>query len=226
MRLGNPFLDRTLCQLCGRCVANCPGRARTLYGGEYTLEQVLAQLLPDKPFFQNSGGGVTLTGGEVLMQAQFAAALLKALRQEGIHTLVETSGYGKCEDMLALSEYTDVFYFDFKLWNAKTFHFYIGGDVSIVRRNLQALAQCGASIVLRVPMVHGITDTDENIRDLFQTAREQKIEEIHLLPYNHSAPEKYAWLDEPFPLPPQPDNADRLQAIMAQAPAGIRVQIA
>lgn len=214
-----------LCERCGRCAEICCNKAIALFGREYTLDGLLDELLDDQPFFENSGGGVTLTGGEVLMQAAFAYELNKALKRHGIHTLVETSGYGDERDLLLLKEATDLFYFDFKLWDAQGFSFYVGGDVDVVKRNLAALVGADAEVVLRAPMIHGVTDTEANICALFETAQSYGIRHIHLLPYNHAAPEKYAWLNRPFPLEGSLSAEERLSEIISEVPHGLEVQI-
>lgn len=213
------------CQMCGCCVQNCPQKALTLFGRTCSLKELVEELLADRAFFENSGGGVTLTGGEVLMQAPFAYALLTELKKESIHTLVETSGYGDRDALLALSEVTDLFYFDFKLWDEDAFAFYTGGDVRIVKRNLESLVQTGSEIVLRVPLIHGITDTVKNIEALFGTAKANGIQQIHLLPYNIAAPEKYAWLGRNYPLDGKLASQQRMEEIVEQAPKGIDVRI-
>lgn len=217
--------DRSLCVRCGACTEVCASKALFLCGRSYTLEEVIREILPDLPFFQNSGGGVTLTGGEVLMQSRFACALLRQLKNEGIHTLVETSGYGNEMDLLSLATWTDLFYYDFKLWDAQLFERFIGANVDVVKRNLAALSASGAKIVLRAPMIYGITDTKENVDSLFETALRYHIQEVHLLAYNTAAPDKYAWLDRPFLLKDKLNASGPIEEIAARAPGGIEVKI-
>lgn len=196
-----------------------------MYGREYTVQNVLDEVLPDLPFFRNSGGGVTLTGGEVLLQADFAGALLEALQEAGIHTVVETSGYGRRADLMRIAHNADMVFFDFKLWDDKEFQYYTNGDARVIHENLTALADMHRQIVLRVPLIHGVTDTQENIRALYDTARRYHIRRIDLLPYNQAAPEKYAWLQREYPLQGSLYDRQRIEEISRQAPKEIDVRI-
>jgi len=222
---GKRWIDRERCTVCGACAGVCPAKALTLCGRTVSVEDVMREVLPDRPFFRNSGGGVTLTGGEVLLQPAFALALLKELKQNDIHTIVETSGYGDTDDLLSFCAYTDIFYYDFKLWDAEQFKRYTGGDVRVVQTNLAALAKRHAHVVLRAPMIPGVTDTDGNADALYETAIRYGVAEVHLLRYNASAPEKYAWLDRPFPLREGREDGERAPRIAGRAPEGVKVRI-
>ena len=102
---GTRLFDRETCTECGKCVVECPSGALFISGKEMSTEDVKREVLPDKIFYDNSGGGVTISGGECLMQAQFTLELLKELKAAGIHTIIETSGYGRQDDLLSLAEY-------------------------------------------------------------------------------------------------------------------------
>lgn len=218
-------LRRDLCRLCRQCESQCAAGAVHVCGKHYSVDQLLAEVLPDKPFYQMSGGGVTASGGEILMQSDFLFDFFSRLKGENIHTLAETSGYGEQKNLLKLADVTDIFYFDFKLWDPDAFRYYTGGDIEVIKNNLRALSLTGKDIVLRVPVIHGITDTDSNIMDLFRVADEYGLKSIQLLPYNQSAPEKYGWVGRPYSLNGNLSPGDRINEIMSMAPVGISVTV-
>ena len=194
------ILERERCSVCGTCAKACPTGALSLSGRFMTADQVVQEALADRIFYENSGGGVTLSGGEVLSQAAFAWQVLSHLKDEGIHTLVETSGFGREEALLSLAAVTDLFYFDCKLLDSGLFRRFTGGDPDIVLRNLKSLRAVTDQIVLRIPLIPGITDTMENVAAGFALACDLGIQSVHLLPYNASAGAKYAWLGREYPL--------------------------
>jgi pyruvate formate lyase activating enzyme len=169
-------------------------------GTERTLDDVLEEAVSDEVFYRNSGGGVTLTGGEVLTQGLFVKRLLDELKREGIHTIVETSGFGDTDILLSLADSASDFYYDFKLANPEKFYAYIGSNPGLIWDNLEKLRGKTASIVLRIPLIPTITDNEENITALYKLAKELRIYMVHLLPYNYSAGAKYEWLGKGYSL--------------------------
>lgn len=225
LREGVRFFDREMCRSCGRCVNVCGTGALVLAGTVYTAEEAAEEALADRVFFKNSGGGVTISGGEVLMQAEFVCGLLRLLKRRQIHTIVETAGYGNGRDLLNLVPYTDVFYYDFKLGDRAEFERYIGGDCDVVFDNLRELRAATDQIVLRVPIIPGITDTEKNIGILYDTARELDIRQIHFLPYNTSAGAKYEWCGKTYGLGELKTDMEKLERYQRLAPQQIRVDI-
>ncbi|HEY5582879.1 MAG TPA: glycyl-radical enzyme activating protein [Ruminiclostridium sp.] len=213
------------CVCCGDCTKVCPSGAMFLSGKKLQIEDVMKEIIPDKVFFKNSGGGVTLTGGEVLMQAKFAYGLLRHLKEEGINTIVETSGYGNKEELLILAEFVDTFYYDFKLSDKKQFSYYTGGDLDIVLSNLRFLREKTDSIVLRIPLIPGITDSEENITTIYKIALELNITKLHLLPYNMAAGEKYEWCGKKYELEEMNSDASYNEHLKNMAPKELDVQI-
>lgn len=220
-------MDR--CRRCAQCTgAQCPNGAWSLCGRVVTAAEVLGELLPDKVFFDTSGGGVTLSGGEPLAQPAFARALLAGLRQAGIHTVMESSGMGQWADVAALAEYIDLFFYDIKAVAPEKHRRFTGWDNELILGNLTRLARLrgGEGIVLRVPLIPGYNDGDEDIMALYALALECGVQTVHLMPYNISAAAKYEWLDRPYaPGVLARQSAERLQALRLLAPRPLTVSI-
>lgn len=217
--------EREKCIVCGKCVTVCPTGALFLSGKEMSVEDVMAEILPDKIFYDNSGGGVTISGGEVLMQPRFVEDLLKRLYEENIHTIVETSGFGAGEDLLRFADYADLFFYDFKLSDEAEFRRYIGGELYVVQHNLKLLRDKTEKIILRIPLIPEITDTQKNIMNAYKLAEKLQIKEIELLPYNSSAPAKYEWCGRKFSLEDLEPDPKHYRQLLEMAPASLHVEI-
>lgn len=184
-------------------------------GKEMSLEEVLKEVLVDKAFFEQSQGGVTLSGGEPLMQAAFAVNLLKNLHQLGIHTALDTSGYAPQQTFLDTLPFTSLFLFDLKhLRNSK--HTELTGQSNVlILKNLSLLLNHNASVIIRFPLMPGLNDDEDNLsalRTLLQ--RHSQIKELHILPFHRTANAKYKALG--LPVPPDtltPPPASRLVEI-------------
>lgn len=178
-------VDFARCRQCGRCVNVCPSHALKIIGTSYTPQDLLRIARRDLPFYTQSGGGVTLSGGEVLLWADFAAQFLALCREEGIHTCVETSGFGAAEAMQKLMPGTDLFYFDWKVSSEEAARNCLGGSLTPIRDNLRLLCRAQKNVVLRCPIIPGINDNAEHfasIRDLL--AQFPAIRKAQLLPYH------------------------------------------
>jgi pyruvate formate lyase activating enzyme len=195
---GQHIYNREGCISCAVCAEACPAKALTLCGSEKTAEEVISEGIQDQVFYRNSGGGVTLTGGEVLFQPLFALDILKGIKAHDIHTIVETSGFGEWSHLKEISKYTDTFYYDIKIVNEELHKHYTGASNRLILSNLANLAAVHDHIVIRVPLIPGYTDAIENISAIYQLAADINIRQIHLLPYNPSAPAKYEWVERPY----------------------------
>lgn len=194
-------IDREACTHCLRCTSVCRTGALAPSGKRRSLEEIRDLLSQDEAFYRNSGGGVTLSGGEILMQPDFAAAILRECRDRGIHTAIETCGHGATESLLTLAALSDLIYYDVKLLDAEKHLRYTGADNRLILRNLETLARDRSDIVIRIPCIPGINDSPEEIRDTAVYVRKLGLSRLELLPYNGAAPAKYDWVFRSYPLP-------------------------
>ncbi len=223
-----PDADRTLCRDCDAysCADVCYAEAREVAGRPMTVEQVMAAATRDLPFYEESGGGVTLSGGEPLLQAEFAAALLAALKAAGIHTTLDTCGHAPWEALDRLRGDVDLFLYDVKLMDEERHRRFTGVGNRRILENLRALAARGRRVVLRFPVVPGVNDDDANVAALVALASDLRgLAGVDLLPYHRMGIDKYARLDREYRLAqagvPSPARLDAMAA--AFAAAGIAV---
>jgi pyruvate formate lyase activating enzyme len=165
--------------------------ARDIAGKEYTIDEVLKIVLQDKIFYKKSGGGVTLSGGEPLMQIDFVEELLRRLKEEGIHTTVDTCGAVSFDALERAAQYTDLFLYDIKLMDDKKHMEYVGVSNKIILDNLVKLSQIHKDINIRMPIIEGINADISNIEKTLDFLRHLNIEKINLLPYHDFAKHKY-----------------------------------
>lgn len=177
--------DRTACVGCGACTAECYSEALSLAGETKSVNEVIAEVLKDKPFYDNSGGGMTLSGGEPMLQFEFTLALLKAAKDAGLHTAIETCGYAKAEEYRAILPFVDVFLFDYKETDREKHRVFTGVYPDRIRENLALLNDCGAHIVLRCPIIPTLNDREDHLIGIAETANAfPAIREINVEPYH------------------------------------------
>lgn len=187
---GAHHFDRARCIACGRCADGCLGNALTLYGKEYSVDEVMPLLLKDKEFYQNSGGGVTLSGGECLLQADFCAELLKGLKSNGVHTAVDTCGQVTKLALGKVLPYTDVFLYDVKAFDSGAHKRCTGQGNERILENLVWLSERDAAIEIRIPLVPDFNEKEiEGIGEFL--SRLNGITKVRLLPYHNFAGSKY-----------------------------------
>jgi len=208
------------CQPCLNSVEGCPSGALTEQGKWMTVEEVLAEVLKDSVFYHTSGGGVTLSGGEVLSQGVFAKALLKQLKLLGIDTAIETTGFGDWEVLEGLADYTDVFLYDLKIIDPKQSKKIIGADSEIILSNLAKLIHKGCRVIPRVPLIPGFTMDEKNITAISVLAQKYGLMEIHLLPFHQYGSSKYESLGRDYALKDLAvPNDEEVKAIKSQLEA-------
>ncbi|MDI6743036.1 MAG: glycyl-radical enzyme activating protein [Smithella sp.] len=186
----NPlYIDRSKCDLCFLCADACPSGALERVGKNLTVDEILKKILPDKPFFETSGGGVTLSGGEPTLYMDFTSALLKSLKQNNIHTLLETCGHFDWERFTdKLYPYLDAIYFDIKILDGGVHKKYCGIGNEKILDNFSRLVQKSKSdgkvLLPRTPLVPDITDTEANMRAIAGFLKNLDVAEASLLEFN------------------------------------------
>ena len=199
LQTGRHRFDRSLCTACGRCAEECCAEALVLTGKSMTVDEVMAWVERDRPFYETSGGGVTFSGGEPLLQKTFLVAALKACKSAGLHTAVETAGHVLWESLSEILTLTDLFLYDLKVMDNNLHHRMTGVNNTRILKNLRRLSAHGASVIARIPIVPGVNDNEENMKataDFLQSMR--GIVRVDLIPFHRMAEEKYASLDLPF----------------------------
>lgn len=193
IRLENDRLvtDMDKCIFCGKCVIYCIYEARETAGKEYTVDEVLKVVLQDKVFYKQSGGGVTVSGGEPLMWIDFVEELLKRLKGEGIHTAVDTCGAVSFDVLERAAKYTDLFLYDIKLMDNHKHKEYIGVSNKLIIDNLIKLSKIHGNINIRMPIIEGINADNSHIEGALDVIKDLNIEKINLLPYHDIAKHKY-----------------------------------
>lgn len=185
---------RKLCTACGKCEEVCPSGALRLYGKEKSVSEMLEEALSDREFYDESGGGVTLSGGEPLLQAEFCRAFFSACRAEGIHTAVDSSCFAPRRALEDLLPYTDLFLADWKHPDPEVHEALTGQENALIRENLLFLAREGAVIEIRIPLVPGINDSEKDLKRSGEFLRRLNPCRVRLLAYHPLARTKYAAL--------------------------------
>ena len=180
------------CDFCGKCVLFCPHDAREICGREYSLNEVMREIVKDKETYENSGGGVTFSGGECMLQIDFLEEILKKCKEHGIHTAVDTAGCVAFDKFERIFEYTDMFLYDVKIVDSEKHKIYVGAPNEIILDNLKKLISRGKRIWVRVPIIEGINDSEDDI--LAIKALAAGAEKIELLPYHAMGEHKYSAL--------------------------------
>lgn len=189
---GTAATDRTACKTCGACADVCYNGAREISGYRANVEQVMSEVLRDMPFYESSSGGVTFSGGEPLMQHRFLLDLLHACREKELHTVLDTSGFAAWEVLDSLHDYVDLFLFDLKMMDDDRHIQYTGVSNKLILSNLKQLAESGSAIYIRIPLIPGINDDEENLRRSGEFIRAlPNIVGVELMGYHDLAAAKY-----------------------------------
>ena len=181
------------CELCGKCTLYCPHDAREICGKEYTALEAMREILKDKVFYENSGGGVTFSGGECMLQIDFLEAILKECKSNGVHTAVDTAGHVPFECFEQIIPYTDLFLYDVKCYDSDKHRQYTGASNELILSNLGRLLKMGIAIWVRIPIIPTVNDNEEemlNIKKFIISCGSPK--KIELLPYHAMGEHKYA----------------------------------
>lgn len=203
------FIDRNIeCIGCGKCEEACNDFAITVSGQGKTVDELIEIIEEDRMFYYTSGGGVTLGGGEVLMQAGFATKLLKKCKERRINTAIESSGYAKKEALLELAKYVDLFLFDIKHMNSQRHYELTGVYNDVILENLKEIIMRGYDIKIRMPMLKGINDSRHEINQVIDFLTPYKdygnFKGIELLPYHKMGVNKYEQLNMDYGIKEDP----------------------
>ena len=183
-------LDRDSCTLCGACITACNKRLRKICGKEYTSDALAKLIMKNKDYFSKQGGGVTFSGGEPTMQAEFLIVVLKKL--DGMHRAIETCGHCAANIFTCVIEQTELVLFDFKIADSEKHRKYTGASNELILANLEALKRTGQQFIVRIPLIPGFNDDSANMRATAKLLQNTpSLQRVELLPYHRTAGSKY-----------------------------------
>lgn len=223
------FLIRTACTGCLACVAGCAAGALSIYGGEMSAAEVLALVLRDRPFYAKSGGGVTFSGGEPLLQPVLLLELLQKCRALDLHTAVDTAGNVPFESLSAVLPYTNLFLYDLKAFDPALHRRLTGVDNARILHNLRRLAQLDARLWVRLPYIPGLNHDLSEIKAIAALLKDiPAVEKVELLPYHAYGESKYEYLGvaRMTPLLSAPTQEEVLSVLRAYQAEGLTVECA
>jgi pyruvate formate lyase activating enzyme len=186
--------DKGYCTECLKCVEVCPSNALVAFGRVMTVKDVVDELERDKPFYEKSGGGVTLSGGDPLVQEEFVLEILKECKKRGLHTCLETEGYASWGKIEKLLPYVDMMLYDIKCINSNKHREYTGVGNELILENVKKIASRNIPLIIRIPVVPGYTDSIENIDETSKFISNHlghTVKQVQLLPYHAFARPKY-----------------------------------
>jgi pyruvate formate lyase activating enzyme len=211
-------IDRVLCDNCGACVEVCAPKALIIYGQKMTVEEVVNEVLKDAPFYRRSGGGVTVSGGEPLRQPEFLLGILKACRQAGLHTAIETSGYCSSRTFSSVLDQIDHVMFDLKVMDAERHLELTGKKNDLILKNARLLAKARCTVQPRMPLIPGINDSEDNLSMLASFLHSVGWRSVELMPYHEFARSKYAALGRPYKMDnvptAKPEDAEKVSKLL------------
>lgn len=220
--------DPGKCRLCRKCETECYTQARTISSREMTLDEVYEEVMKDEVVYKRSGGGVTISGGEPLLQIDFNIELFRRLKEAGVGTAVETAGNVPREYLDRIAGYVDTFLFDFKLFHKEKHEEWTGVDNTRIKENLNHVCNIHPNVVVRIPLIPTVNDTDEEFTSMMEFVNNLKrINSVHILPFHNFGANKYFMLGEQYELMDfSEDNAERIKACMNIAEKyGIKVNL-
>jgi len=197
---GHKQINSALCNICGKCIERCPGEALQLVGRRVTVEEVLREIEKDSVFYQRTGGGLTLSGGEPLAQPDFAHELLRQYKKNGgIHTAIETCGHVDWKILEAIIEFTDLVYYDIKHMDTGEHKRFTGAGNELILENLQKAAKAVKRLIVRFPLIPGCNDTDDNLEKTAKFLNSQPdVNDVEILPYHRLGEPKYARMGKEY----------------------------
>lgn len=193
-------IDRDLCDHCGLCVEACPYGALRFSGQPRSVDEVLALVLRDAPFYRRSGGGITVTGGEPMAQPAFTRALLEACHERNVHTAMETTGNVQWALYESVLPHTDLFLYDLKHTDDAAHRRLTGVSNRLILENARRLSEAGASMILRLPLIPELNLDGVHLRAAAALAASLRVVEVHLMPFHQLGKDKYRRLDRAYSL--------------------------
>jgi pyruvate formate lyase activating enzyme len=210
-------VHREKCNQCLLCVESCQYNSLNICGKYMDVAEVLDEVLRDKAFYKNSGGGVTISGGESLSQSKFAMKLLKECKREGLHTALDTSGYAPWKEMEALLRFVDLVLFDLKHLDSNEHKRTTGVGNELILENLEKASKI-AKLWLRIPLIAGFNDSKDHIQRIASLGKRLGAQKISFLPYHEGGKSKSEQLGWPYPLPdakaPSEKHINKLKGII------------
>lgn len=219
---------RDLCQACGECCKTCHAGVREVVSKSMSTDEVMTEIEKDLIFYDESGGGVTFSGGEALMQPEFLLEMLKKCRKKEIHTALETSGYVKLESLKMISDYVNLFLYDLKLMDSMKHEDVTGVPNGLILANLRWLAENHPHVIVRIAIIPGINDDEDNLQQIGEfTASLKGVTELHCLPYHRAGVDKYQRLGRKYCLPDlqSPDDERMVEIAGRLEQFGLKVKI-
>lgn len=198
---GQFLADRTKCDACGTCADACLNNAREVCGRTYTIKELIREIEKDQMFYEESGGGVTLSGGESMLQdPEYMEQLCRQLHRKGFNIAVDTCGFAPWSTYERVLPYVDTFLYDVKLIEPERHKKYMGQDNALILENLKKLSAAGANINLRIPLITPVNTSDQDIQDIISFLKENdiRIVKTNLLPYHNTGNHKYEKLGEEY----------------------------
>ncbi|MBS7008811.1 glycyl-radical enzyme activating protein [Anaerostipes sp.] len=198
---GGVEIDRDKCSLCGQCADVCNSQALTTAGENRSVDEIMEVILKDKIYYQTSGGGVTFSGGEAASQGDFLCELAKACKEHQISSCIETCGYAAWETYKKILPYIDCFFYDLKIMDEEEHKRFTGVSNRLILDNFCRLIEAGTEVTVRIPVIPGVNNTDENINNTISFLMKNAPDcQISLLPYHRLGVAKYEKLDQKYSL--------------------------
>ena len=218
---GRVMCEHEKCRGCLKCVSSCPTHALTSEGSVKTVEECMKAVLQDMPFYEESGGGVTISGGEALMQPEFTKALLMACHEKGIHTAIETTSFADTDTYLDVTAEADLLLCDLKHWDSARHEDGTGVRNELILKNIKAAASAGREILIRIPVIPGFNDSQYDAEKLSDCIKSLGLKKVQLLPFHQFGENKYELLGKEYryrDVPAlHPEDIENIKQIMTAA---------
>ncbi len=209
-------IDRSACDNCGECAAVCYRKALYICGTDYTVEEILQRVRRDMPFYEQSGGGVTVSGGEPLCQPDFVLHLMKGMKEIGIHTALDTTGHVPYRVIETVLPHTDLFLYDLKHMQSEQHSRATGVPNEQILENARKIADSGGKLQIRIPVIPDFNDSEENIREtgIFCKSLSDAVTVVQLLPYHNLGVMKYQRIDDArIVLEAEPPSDEKMRSL-------------